>query len=75
MKCLKCGDEYDEWILVAGRCPSCLDALLQYKGVSIGNGWECPRCHKIHAPFISGCDCPVPYIIKTATNTQSMGDF
>lgn len=20
-------------------------------------GWECPRCHKIHSPFSTECDC------------------
>ena len=20
-------------------------------------GWECPRCHMIHAPFIRECNC------------------
>lgn len=20
-------------------------------------GWECPRCGKIHAPHVSGCEC------------------
>lgn len=23
-------------------------------------GWECPRCHAIHAPHVSRCNCPVP---------------
>ena len=22
-------------------------------------GWECPRCNKIHSPLISSCDCKV----------------
>ena len=21
------------------------------------SGWECPRCHKIHAPSVKECDC------------------
>lgn len=20
-------------------------------------GWECPRCKKVHAPHVAGCDC------------------
>ena len=20
-------------------------------------GWQCPRCHKVHAPWVSECDC------------------
>lgn len=23
----------------------------------ISQGWECPRCRKIHAPSITGCNC------------------
>ncbi len=23
-------------------------------------GWECPRCHQIHAPFVLCCTCPPP---------------
>ncbi len=29
-------------------------------------GWECPRCHKIHSPFVSTCDClPAIYTFST----------
>lgn len=23
----------------------------------INTGWICPRCQKVHAPFVQGCDC------------------
>lgn len=23
-------------------------------------GWECPRCHKVHAPWLPSCDCAPP---------------
>lgn len=23
-------------------------------------GWECPRCHTIHAPSVKRCDCQEP---------------
>lgn len=23
-------------------------------------GWECPRCHSIHAPHVSTCNCKLP---------------
>lgn len=27
-------------------------------------GWICPRCDKVHAPHVSGCDCrPLPDLI------------
>lgn len=31
-------------------------------------GWECPRCHKIHAPWKPGCDCPSEAIQKWETD-------
>jgi len=31
-------------------------------------GWECPRCHKIHSPFVRECDCiPPVYNVPTTT--------
>ena len=32
------------------------------KEVNNGIGWECPRCHKINAPFIESCNCPIPVL-------------
>lgn len=29
------------------------------KEVNKWTGWECPRCHKINAPFIESCNCSV----------------
>lgn len=23
----------------------------------MNKGWECPRCQKVHAPWVDGCDC------------------
>jgi len=34
-------------------------------------GWECPRCHTIHSPFIQSCDCSSPYVTSTDINTQT----
>lgn len=31
-------------------------------------GWECPRCHKINAPWVRECDCPVP-VMSNASDT------
>lgn len=25
-------------------------------------GWECPRCHKINAPTVTQCNCPVQFM-------------
>jgi len=32
-------------------------------------GWECPRCHKIHSPFIPACDCPPQTITSSTINS------
>ena len=43
-------------------------------------GWECPRCHKINAPFKKSCNClpfnpmgAIPYI--KANNASSHEDL
>lgn len=33
-------------------------------------GWECPRCHKIHSPFVYTCDC----LPSVTTHTLSQFD-
>lgn len=25
--------------------------------VDASKGWECPRCHKVSAPWVASCDC------------------
>ncbi len=41
-----------------GPCPcprnKPFGAILQPMGQS---GWRCPSCGKVHAPFVTGCDC------------------
>lgn len=32
-------------------------------------GWECPRCHKIHSWLHMECDCP-PKVMTATTNLQ-----
>ena len=31
-------------------------------------GWECPRCHKIHSPYTTECWCPPTIRVSTAGN-------
>ena len=33
----------------------------------IQQGWECPRCGKINAPWVSQCDCPKTQYTVTTT--------
>jgi hypothetical protein len=28
----------------------------------MNQGWVCPRCGKVHAPFVRGCDCTPPTV-------------
>jgi hypothetical protein len=28
----------------------------------MSNPWECPRCHRINAPWLPCCDCRVQFI-------------
>lgn len=25
--------------------------------INVQQGWQCPICKKVHAPWVSGCDC------------------
>jgi DNA-directed RNA polymerase subunit RPC12/RpoP len=34
-------------------------------------GWECPRCRKVHSPFVFQCDCGPAYNITTDGVTTS----
>lgn len=33
-------------------------------------GWECPRCHKIHSPFSTVCDCPAATFTSASSTVQ-----
>ena len=36
-------------------------------------GWLCPRCKKVNAPWVSQCTC-TEYYEKITTNTPIVGD-
>lgn len=46
-------------------------------------GWICPRCQKVHAPWVPGCDChfrvadykPVTPWVKGAPGTTGNDDL
>lgn len=49
--CYSCGN----WLL--GNQPHyCGRSITDYQ-VMPSAGWACPRCHKIHAYWVSSCDC------------------
>lgn len=36
-------------------------------------GWICPRCGKVNAPFIGWCDCKSDEVISNASNECPCG--
>lgn len=34
-------------------------------------GWVCPRCEKVHAPFVTACDCDPPISRFQTANTRA----
>ena len=40
-----------------GLCPSCRLKAESIPQVSIANGWICPRCGTVNAPWKDKCDC------------------
>lgn len=41
------------------NCPNNVIPVVEYSGWEHENpiGWECPRCGRVHAPWVAGCDC------------------
>ena len=76
--CPECGKPYyyigdpiwnmADLICDCGRGPGMFLPKNEYDLPSFG--WECPRCHKIHAPWIAHCDCPA---LTFSTNTGNWG--
>jgi hypothetical protein len=72
MKCIQCGTELgNDFNHTSCLCDNCR------KGKTIDyplTGWECPRCRKIHSPFVSECNCPPLTITRTTLNTEVKTD-
>ena len=73
--CVKCGRPLD----TTGNC-DCWDYS---SGFNIGKieftpspqqGWECPRCRTIHAPWVSECLCQPPVGTSTEGDTSITED-
>lgn len=41
----------------AGKVESTYDSDIYEWSAPTEKGWECPRCHKIWAPWMSSCNC------------------
>lgn len=71
MKCSSCGKEMqstgDDFI--NGICSFCKLKETNKNQNTLLYGWICPRCQKVHSPFVYECDCPPPMIVKTGTST------
>jgi hypothetical protein len=63
MKCNQCGTELtnEDMQSTSCVCNNCrtgkYNIPLKASASSFYSPWECPRCHKIHAPWKSSCDC------------------
>ena len=70
--CPKCGKPYTYIGDVVGDPKSyicqCDVNIPSVFGVHL-QGWECPRCHQINAPFVQKCDCKPATVSVTTTNT------
>lgn len=66
-RCPKCGKFVG---VVVGDYPQeafCDCNKQSYASLIYGTtGWECPRCHKINAPWMQHCDCQPPVTVSTA---------
>lgn len=51
--CLICG-EWVPWGAITHTC----NIYVTNNPAPPMQGWECPRCHRIHAPWVASCDCP-----------------
>ena len=73
MKCLTCGTELTTGDMSAWECSGCKEKREQQTQPSHLQGWECPRCHAIHGPFVSTCGCPPPsWTSTTVTEISSI---
>jgi hypothetical protein len=78
-RCLKCGMELGSGD-TDNICISCKlkDLKINFEKfykeddniIPTQYGWICPRCGKVHAPFVRECDCPPPCITTTGINTS-----
>ena len=66
-KCKKCGRTQHKWLdespsKAQKELDNGISVLLKWKNYNeyqheIKEGWICPRCNKVNAPFVKECDC------------------
>jgi hypothetical protein len=67
MFCLLCG----AWSAHGTQhvCPKTVATPPTFTYVAMG--WECPRCHAIHAPSVTSCWCPAPSTFSIGTGPDA----
>lgn len=56
MKCPYCDKNELATFDIDGMCPECRNKAMNTKGLNnFPNGWGCPNCGSIYAPWISEC--------------------
>ena len=65
MKCYICNNELATGdVIKDGLCNRCREEQKQQQNNYL-YGWICPRCLKVHSPFVQDCDC-VNYSVNTS---------
>lgn len=66
--CAKCGKttHYDPNIVLSKYCKCTTAPFVPLQG------WICPRCGSIHAPFVSRCFCPPPTQNTTGSHVETI---
>lgn len=66
IRCSKCGGVISGYYENTADFMGCR-CLPEPEPIAPLMGWECPRCHKIHSPFVTECSC-MPFIITSISN-------
>ena len=69
-RCTKCGNELGTY----GQCTNvyCNPNKVEYFDVGVQQGWQCPICKVVHAPWVLKCECEKqqPSVTRTTSNTD-----
>ena len=70
-QCPKCGREFNT---TSGKCANweCnnADVYIPYVQVGPSQGWQCPLCRVVHAPWVPSCKCANAEPVTTTTATD-----
>lgn len=73
MKCMYCQNELGTADAgnVCAACNAKLATWTTTETTTYGTlGWECPRCHVCHAPWVKRCDCTANDQAETSERSE-----